>query len=232
MVFFNTRESLISTDTDAVRDVYSATVDLYPRPKGATPFRASLVPAYQPCVSANRTHGAPLAFPSCNPPVQASGQLTVGTPDANGADANSVAGLRLDVIQGNPSTPANEADVRLSMNYSDVRQRTSLADYTGQLQLILTARITDKLNGPSQTEPGTGDADFPVTVPCAATTSTTVGGLCSIVTTFNSVLPGSIVEIKRAIWALSKVNVFDGGSDGVASTAPNTLFATQGVFVP
>jgi hypothetical protein len=45
-------------------------------------------------------------------------------------------------------------------------------------------------------------------------------------------VPGSIVELKRAIWALGKVNVNDGGADGVASTQPNTLFATQGVFVP
>jgi hypothetical protein len=232
IMFFNTRESLISTDTDAVRDVYTATVDLYPRPKGATPLRTSLVPAYQPCVSANRTHGAPLAFPSCNPPVQASGQLTVGTFDANGADANSVGGMRLDVIPGNPSTPANEADVRMAMNLSDVRLKTTLADYTGQLQVVLSARVTDKQNGPSQTEPGTGDVDFPVTVPCAATGSTTIGGNCTIVTTFNSVVPGSIVELKRAIWALGKVNVNDGGADGVASTQPNTLFATQGVFVP
>jgi hypothetical protein len=28
------------------------------------------------------------------------------------------------------------------------------------------------------------------------------------------------------------VQVFDGGSDGVASTAGNTLFADQAVFVP
>jgi hypothetical protein len=28
------------------------------------------------------------------------------------------------------------------------------------------------------------------------------------------------------------VRVFDGGADGLALTAGNTLFATQGVFVP
>jgi len=39
-------------------------------------------------------------------------------------------------------------------------------------------------------------------------------------------------EGERAIWALQKLQVFDGGADGVASTAPNTLFAVQGVFVP
>jgi hypothetical protein len=34
------------------------------------------------------------------------------------------------------------------------------------------------------------------------------------------------------VWEVGQVQVFDGGSDGVVSTAPNTLFATQGVFVP
>jgi hypothetical protein len=31
---------------------------------------------------------------------------------------------------------------------------------------------------------------------------------------------------------MGKVDLYDGGSDGVAATNPNTLFATQGVFVP
>ena len=31
----------------------------YPRPAGATPMRASLVPAYNQCTSPNRTHGPP-----------------------------------------------------------------------------------------------------------------------------------------------------------------------------
>ena len=50
----------------------------YPRPKGATPFRASLVPAYIACASPNRTHGPPLAFASCSPPQQRSAVLTTG----------------------------------------------------------------------------------------------------------------------------------------------------------
>ena len=60
----------------------------HPRPAGAKPIRLSLVPAYSPCAAPNRTHGPPLAFPSCNPPAQTSAQATVGTPDANGAPAS------------------------------------------------------------------------------------------------------------------------------------------------
>ena len=36
----------------------------YPRPRGASPLRVSLVPAYQACTAPNRTHGSPLSFPS------------------------------------------------------------------------------------------------------------------------------------------------------------------------
>jgi ABC-type phosphate transport system substrate-binding protein len=207
----------------------------YPRPKGATPLRVSFVVAYNPCTAANRTHGAPLAFPSCNPPVQSSGQLTVGTPDANGTSAaNSVGFARFDVIAGNPSTPADEADVKLTTSISDVRKKSDLSDYTGEVQLDSTIRITDRKNGTSGAQPGTvQDVDFPVTVPCVDTpASSTIGSTCSTSTTLDAVVPGSVPEGKRSIWELGQVIVNDGGPDGVVSTDPNTVFERQGVFVP
>ena len=51
-------------------------------------------------------------------------------------------------------------------------------------------------------------------------------------TSADAVNPGVIKESMRSVWQLGQVQVFDGGSDGVASTTPNTLFAVQGVFVP
>ena len=59
-----------------------------------------------------------------------------------------------------------------------------------------------------------------------------MGSTCSIDTTADAVLPGVVKEIRRSIWQLGQVQVFDGGADGVVSTNPNTLFAVQGVFVP
>src|SRR3989442_14168693 len=52
----------------------------HPRPKGATPLRVSLVPAYKPCnpTTANRQHGAPLAGVSGYPPGQTSQFLARG----------------------------------------------------------------------------------------------------------------------------------------------------------
>ena len=80
----------------------------HPRPKGATPISVSMVPAYNACAAPNRTHGPPLAFPSCNPPVQSSNSLTIGSPDANGAAANAVASIRSPcspVPRVRPTTP-------------------------------------------------------------------------------------------------------------------------------
>ncbi len=85
------------------------------RPKGATPLRASLVPSFKACTVPNRTHGAPLAFPSCNPPVQTSNFLTIGSPDANGAGANSTGFILLKV------KPTSPEDVLITSSITDVR---------------------------------------------------------------------------------------------------------------
>ena len=230
-VFFDTRESLLPGDTDTARDLYVADVTGYPRPKGATPIRVPLVPAFKQCTSSNRNHGPPLAHPSCNPPVLESGQLTVGSPDANGAAANSSGLVKYEAIVGAPGG-ADDSDVAFTFSLTDVRRQGTLVDYTGQLQATTTVRITDKLSGPSTTESATGDVAFPVTVPCAATGDPTIGSTCSINTTLDAVTMGAVPEGKRAIWQLDKVRVNDGGADGVVSTTPNTLFMTQGVFIP
>jgi TolB protein len=191
----------------------------YPRPKGATPMRVSLVPAYQPCSSANDTHGAPLAFPSCAPPVQASGRLTLGTPPQE--PTNAVGSVTARVITG---------DVQLAVSITDVRNQGSLSDYSGQLETRLPLRVTDKDGGVNAT---TQDFPFSFAVPCAATADTTVGSTCSVVTTADTLMPGAVTTGLRAIWALGQIGVYDGGADGLASTTgDNTLFMDQGIFVP
>ena len=73
-----------------------------PRPQGATSLLVPLVPAFKQCATTNRTHGPPLAFPSCNPPVPSSNFVTVGTPDANGAPGKSQGFVKVAVraVQG------------------------------------------------------------------------------------------------------------------------------------
>jgi hypothetical protein len=231
----------------------------YVKPRGATPINASLVPAYVECTSPNRTHGAPLSYPSCTqggvgfPPDgtmrQESPNLTIGTPDANGARANFVGSLRLDVHPGNSSTPADEADVGINVSATDIRCMPGVQpsacggpnccdgpDYVGELQGVLDIRITDRNNSPSPGGSGPAtmaNVPFSFTVPCVETHSdTSQGGACSTATSADAVVPGVVKESERAIWQLGQIEVFDGGPDGDVATADNSLFLRQGVFVP
>jgi len=218
----------------------------HPRPKGATPLRASTVVAYKACTTPNRTHGAPLAFPSCNPPVQASNFLTVGTPDANGvAAANSVGFIRLDVKVGVPGPP-DDSDVLIRASVSDVRCKPATAatvcnqanaadgpDYSGEVQGNAIIRITDHYNGPGLNEAATvQDIPFPVNATCANTADTGAGGLCTANTSANAAVPGSVKDTQRANVEIAQLQINDGGADGQVATADNTLFGVQGIFIP
>ena len=217
----------------------------HPRPKGATPLRVSTVPAFKACTTPNRTHGAPLAFPSCNPPVQTSNFLTVGSPDANGAPANSVGSIRLDVQAGVPGPP-EDSDVLIKANISDVRctpaggaticnsaNAADGPDYSGEVQGNAIIRISDHYNGPGLNEAATvQDIPFPVNATCTNTTSTTVGGTCNANTSANAAVPGSVKDTQRAVVELNQLQVNDGGADGQVATADNTLFEVQGIFIP
>jgi hypothetical protein len=218
----------------------------HPRPKGATPLYASLVPAYNACGTPNRTHGPPLAFPSCNPPVQTSTSLTMGSPDANGAAANSVGFVKLDVKVG-VAGPPEDSDVLINSSISDVRCKAGVtacgnanaadgADYTGELQGNATIRISDHWNAVA---PGGGpdaatviDIPFPVPASCANTADTAIGGLCTASTSANTVVPGSVLDGKRAVVGIGQITITDGGADGLNGTSPNTVFETQGIFIP
>ena len=210
------------------------------RPKGATPLSASLVPSFKACATPNRTHGAPLAFPSCNPPVQSSSFLTMGSPDANGAPANSVGNILLKVKNTSPE------DVIITSSISDVRCLPATAaavcnsanaadgpDYSGQIQGNATIRISDHYNGPGLNEAATVvDIPFPVNGQCANTTATNTGGLCTVNTTANAVVAGSVKDAQRGVIEISQLQISDGGADGQVSSPDNTLFEVQGIFIP
>jgi WD40 repeat protein len=210
-------------------------INSYARPKGATPFRASLAIAYEPCSAPNRTHGPPLAFPSCNPPVQTSHYLTVGTADANARPALNEGYLRLDAQPGAPGGP-DDADVGIDFFMDDVFTKPGLADYTGELRARVVLQITDKDNTPSPGDPGaatTQGIPLELTVPCVAVADPSEGSACVTSTTADTLVPGTVKEGRRAIWQLGRTEVYDGGADGDAQTpAGDTLFATQGLFVP
>jgi hypothetical protein len=216
----------------------------YVRPKGATPILISLVPAYRNCPTTNREHGGSLAEPSCNPPAPFSSSLTVGTPDANGAAANSISSARFDVC---PVLGCAVPNVKVAAAISDVRCKAGVAtcgasnaaggaDYTGELSLETTIRITDRDNSPAPDANGAGTMiDYTLAIPlsCNETGSDAQGAACGVSTTVNSVVPGAVEAGMRAIWELQRSTVRDGGVDGVVSTtADNTRFLSSGLFVP
>ena len=241
-------------DFSGNNSVMDATPDWGPKvprrhawPVGATPVRTSLVPAYADCAAPNRTHGPPLGFPSCNPPARTSPHLTVGTPDANGAPAASVGPVTFRVLRGVPGAP-NDSDVVLNIGVTDVRcapgaQPCGSAnaqggpDYTGELDGQVTLRITDVLSGvsPSGGTEAATMTDYVVHLPlsCGATASTAIGATCSRISGMGAFgVPGIVTEGARAVWELGQVRFLDGGPDGVAGTAGNSLFLTEGIFIP
>jgi hypothetical protein len=165
--------------------------------------------------------------------VQASSYLTVGSPDANGKGANMTGGLTASAVPGNTGTTADEADVNFDVSVTDVRNQSDLSDYTGALGAVVSLRVTDRFNGPAMDEPGTV-TDFPLSfsVPCTATSTSTLGATCTLSTSADALTPGTVLESRRTIWQLGDVQLFDGGPDANPSTNPNTLFLRQGVFVP
>jgi hypothetical protein len=222
---------------DNISILLATTNDGYPRPLSASPQILSLVPAYNACApaAANRTHGPPLENPSCNPPAQTSGFLTVGTSDANSNSPQSVGSVAYRVCLASPCGSGTAPDVKLQASIKDVRNTTGLTDYVGELQARVNLRITDRANGGSLTDAATlGDRVFSFTLPCTATGGTaSVGSTCAVTTRANAVVPGLVVAGKRSLWQMSQVELLDGGPDeDVDTPAGNTVFARQGLFVP
>jgi dipeptidyl aminopeptidase/acylaminoacyl peptidase len=211
-------------------------LDPYPRPGGATPLRAPLVPAYAQCATAdqNSNHVSPLALDSCSPPTPRSLVLTTSP---NGAGSGFA---RLTTIPGVISTPADEADVRIEANVSDVRNASDGSDYTGKLLLSLGLRMTDKRSGFGGVPATVADAALGAPLDCVAT-PTTAGADCSLSTTADTLLPSLVLERKRTILSLRSLTVDDAGVDGNANaagcpracgTGDERPFLDQGVFAP
>ena len=205
----------------------------YVHPRGATPIRASLVPAYERCAAPNRTHRPPLAFSSCSPPDQASDFATVGTPDANGHPAKSVGSVTLRALAGSRSTAADEADVMIRATITDVRAREgSFAPHAGPLFVLLGIRLTDTDNRCCG-DPATlrDEVSLSVETPCGSGPNGSDGSTCEVATTAESLIPGLVPEGGRTTWQMTRpVQVYDGGPGADGTDA--TLLATQGVFAP
>jgi hypothetical protein len=153
----------------------------------------------------------------------------------------------------------DQEDVKLTATSTDIRCKSSIGsnaalcpsansaggkDYAGQVQGNATIRITDHFNtaGTASCSSTTScsatvtDLPFPVTGTCTATSGdATIGGSCGVNTTADAVVPGAggvVKENKKANVEIGQIIINDGGSDGLASTAPNTVYARQGIYIP
>ena len=227
--------------------IAAAAQAIHPRPKGATPMRLALVPAYSQCTAPNRTHGPELAFPSCTPPAQLSAAATVGTPDAYGGTANFTGYIRLAPFGGVPGPP-DDQEVAVDVSLSDVRcvpaglrcgtpNAAGPADYTGEIRVALTIRESDHFNAVA---PGGGadpatvqDYAIEFSILCSESSSTSTGSTCGISTVMNAIILGVTKDGKRSVQGLMDVRVDDGGADGDGdTTADNTVFLRPGLFNP
>jgi hypothetical protein len=225
------------------------------RPKSATPLRVSLVPAQKRCTNPNGQHEPPLDnVRSCLPPVQSSGVATVGTPDANGFPSQSVAFVRIDVI----NTGTTGEDDMVEVEITDVRDLATPADdynpNPAGPDMTLVARmpepptttvrdmlrLTDHRNigpGPVGGAGTTVDFDFPIPVDCNFTPPG-IGSTCAVKTSFNAILPGFVKfdpanpTRNRQTIEIGQVQVYDSGIDKIRETNDDTQFAVQGIWNP
>jgi hypothetical protein len=138
----------------------------------------------------------------------------------------AVGSARLGVRVGDPRTSADEADVNVAVSATDVRERSGLADFTGELTGRVALRITDRgssaLAGGGSDPATVADVTLELPVGCAAT-ATEAGGTCAATTTVDALFPGAVAECRRAIWALGQVELRD---------PDDRPFLRGGVFVP
>ena len=173
--------------------------------------------AFRPCASShfNRTHGPPLAHPSCNPPVPESPNLAISVGETQ---LRSVGSLRARVLAGAPGAP-DDTDVQLTFSLTNVMKASDHSEYSGELQVRVPSRVTDKEGAVSSTT-----QTFAVSwaVPCAPTADPQIASACTSNTTLDAVLPGAAAEGTRAVWALDAVRSTTAGRTGTPRPSRTT----------
>jgi hypothetical protein len=235
--------------------VAGAALATHARPISATPLTFQLVPSFKPatpCAGTVSSHGAPLAFASCNPPVQTSSYLTAQAPDrpapfTGPADATGRVILTVTCLQPGTTNPAagtppcplasSQQDVKIDSASTGVRcQQTSggcsapNALYNGKVLGVSTIQITDHDNTSGQA----CDPNCPGTVtplPFSVGAQCT-NGACNYVTSANLTVPGVTKEQKRSVVELGQIQIQDAGADGnlAGATCPPTCAQNDTTF--
>jgi hypothetical protein len=218
--------------TTTTRKLVVANAPLYAAPASASSLSFSLVPNFRQCLSgANGQHSAPFGVMSCVSPVPFSPVARIG--------GQSVGSVSLTVQPGDRFTAADEADISINVNMTDVRSGSETgADYNPNVSgpdmtFVSRMRLTDYYNGATQVVAGTAtETDFAVPVDCVDTTDTAVGATCGTNTTAEALMPGFAPEGKRTIINMFRARLNDAGVNGVRGDSDDKLFAQQGYYVP
>ena len=217
----------------------SVALATHARPGSGTPLRVALVPAYKQCTAPNSVHVAPLALPSCNPPVLDSSLLTIRSVGSGSGFIK----LRVFCVAPEtvpPCTPTDgqeEEDIAIDTFQSDVLCQAAGTgcsaagvDYTAGLLGTSRIRITDHSGGGAACANGTGaapctvvttvDTDFSVPTngptdpsPCVATAGAQ-GSNCNFSSTINSQVIGAVKERQSGIVQIFGLKIKDLGPDG------------------
>ena len=140
------------------------------------------------------------------------------------------------VVPGDLSTPADEADVTISASLSDVQ--AAGADYAPDpsgpdAELRARLRLSDGFNGSSGKGPGTTQ-DYLLLAPmqCTATADPARGSDCSVATSADSLVPGSINEGGASVVQAFRIRLADSGQDATLGDSDDQDFAQEGIYVP
>ena len=97
-------------------------------------------------------------------------------------------------------------------------------------------QVTDRNNttdaGQTNQAATTVPLPYPIPFNCTQTSDPTVGSTCGVQTTANTIVPGSAVQGKRAIWELGQFQILDQGPNGIPGDSDDNPFEVEGVFVP
>jgi len=235
--------------------VAGAALASHARPQSATPLTFQLVPSFQPatpCAGTVSTHGAPLAVPSCNPPVQTSSFLTAQDPSraapfTGPADSKGRVILKVTCLNPGTTTPTGQSppcplagdqqDVLIDSTSTGVRCQVVIAGgictapnalYNGKVLGVSTIQITDHDNTSGQAcDPNCPGTVTPLPFSVGAQCS---GGACNYVTSADLTVPGVTKEGKRSVVELGQLQIQDAGSDGnlAGPTCPPTCAQNPG----
>jgi len=214
----------------------SAALATHPRPGAGANFRVPLVPSFKQCTAPNSTHVAPLALPSCTPPVLQSNMLTTGTAGAGSGFAKlNVLCTDAQVPPCTPNDGIDTEDIAVTGSATDVRCSAVTpscaavgADYTGKLIAASVIRITDHANGTPATVCTNGagnapcvtatvaDVTFSVPIQCTATGGAN-GSNCNVNTTIDTLVPTTVKEFQRGVISIFGIVANDEGPDGSVS---------------